>query len=144
MAWSDEFRNFTHEIANRHEERNNYIHDLKNETSKLIADFSAQDMADFSAQDKARAEEVTVLKGQSQSLLAEFKARDKERAKEMDELKKEVDELKKDAAKMISGFKEEHVQAAAAWKDLIANMGSTKPTAKEKPKRKEKKETDEH
>jgi len=69
-------------------------------------------LADFDAGDKERAQEIT-------NLLADFNARDQERANEVIDLRAEVPPL-------LNNFKKEREEAAAAWKDLLATMSSTR------------------
>jgi hypothetical protein len=169
MAWANETKSLTTEMANMHKDRAKYIRQLKNDTQQMSYGYNAERaqmkaglLASFDAWDKARAGEVADLRSVAKVLLKELNEGDKARAKEVNDLKaalqtfltkfreediagfikenkqraQDTAKFKVDIANLIKGFKKEHEEASAAWKDLISKMSKTgeMETEPEKPK----------
>jgi len=161
MAWANELKNLTSEIANMHTYREEHVNQLKDENQKK--------MAEFKQGDKDRAKEVADLKSTTQNLLAEFEQSDKERALEVNHMKastqdflkafkeawtvemnagheqrvQDLTQFKVDTGKMIAEFKAEQDEAASAWKELVGNMDKGQKDPKEKKAAKETKAEEE-
>lgn len=136
------------------------------------AQMKAALLASFDAWDKARAVEVADLRSVAKALLKDLGDANKARAKEVDDLQaalqtfltkfrqediagfmkenkqraQDIAKFKVDITNLIKGFKKEHEEASAAWKDLISKMSKTgemeaKPEKPKttKPKKKSKK-----
>ena len=132
MARVDDFNGLKDEVAGMYHARVNHIDQIKNDTANL--------MAAFKSRDQERAKEVDELQAATQAyveectegsktrasdvakMIADLKSRDQERAEEINNLKIEV-------ASLIGGYKAEREEAAAAWKDLIANMSNIRKGA---------------
>ena len=186
MAWANETKSLTNEIANTHIDRVKYIRQLKSDTQQMRKDtqqmrndYNAEKaqikaglLASFDAWDKTRAGEVADLRSVAKALLKDLGDANDARAIEVDDLQEalhtflkkfreediagfmkenkrraqDIAKFKVDIANLIKGFKKEHEEASAAWKDLISKMSNPgemeaeheKPKAT-KPKKKSKK-----
>lgn len=140
MGWSNEFVSLTNGIFNEHQERDSYIRQLKGDTKQKRNDWNASRaqmktelLTNFKEWDKARIKDVADIISAAQAFLAELNDRDKERAQQ-------IAKFKDDVSNMISEFKNERDQAAAAWKELMAGLaqGGEKKVPVKKEERKAK------
>jgi len=144
MAWANELKNLTGEIVHMHEERGEYIHNLKRDIHQKMHNWKTKRnimkavlWADLDSWDQTRKRKIAGLKLDTKALLDEFKQKDKKRVEVVNDLRttvqtylkkiREVDIEKtkesntlraQEMMQMLVGYKAERDEAASAWRNL--------------------------
>ena len=133
MAWANEFKNLTSEIANMHTYREEHVNQLKDENQQKMNDWKqertkmkADLMKNFKAWDKEREKEAADIKAAAQNLLAELEQKDKERAAEVNQLKAStldfLKAFKKAWSKEMNAGQEQRIQDLTQFKADTGKM----------------------
>ena len=142
MEWADELKKLTDEIVHMHEERGEYIHNLKRGIHQKMYIWKAKRntmdavlWTDLDSWDQTG--KIAGLKSDTGDLLKEFKQKDSKRVEVVRDLRatvqtylqkiREVDIKKtkesniqraQEIMQMLTGFKAERDKAASAWRNL--------------------------
>lgn len=97
MAWADELKKLTGEIVHMHEERGDYIHNLKRDIHQKMhiwkterTTMNAVLWTDLDSWDQTRKRKIAGLKLDTKALLDEFKQKDRKRVEVVNDLRATV------------------------------------------------------
>lgn len=166
MAYAQEMKNLAAEIKTSHQDRTQYIADVKDATHELIAKFQgelkemARDLKDFLAksEDTRKKDFDGMMKGiqvkikEIQGDVKDFLAESEEKRMAdfkvtMKDITDRVDDIKKTARGMLGNYKTERKEAAGYWgrlkgkeaavvKEAVVEEAVAEEAEEEAPKRK--------